>query len=81
MDCSTPGFPIYHQLPELTQIHVLSVSDAIQISHPLLSPSHPAFSLSQHQSFPMSQFFASGDQSMGVSASAPVFPMTGLISF
>ena len=49
MDCSTPGFPVRHQLPELAQTHVHRVSDAIQTSHPLLSPSPPAFSLSQHQ--------------------------------
>ena len=49
MDCSTPGFPIHHQLPELTQTHVHRVGDAIQPSHPLSSPSPPAFSLSQHQ--------------------------------
>ena len=75
MDCSMPGFPVYHQLPELAQTHVHGVGDAIQPSHPLLSPSPPAFNLSQHQSFPMSQFFASGGQSIGVLASAPVFPM------
>ena len=49
MDCSTPGFPVHHQHPELTQTHVHKVSDAIQLSHPLSSPSPPAFSLSQHQ--------------------------------
>ena len=49
MDCSTPGFPVHHQLPELTQTHVHPVGDAIQPSHPLLSPSPPAFNLSQHQ--------------------------------
>ena len=50
MDCSTPGFPVYHQLPEFTQTHVCWVSDAIQPSyHPLSSPSPPAFNLSQHQ--------------------------------
>ena len=43
-----PGFPVYHQLPELTQTHV-QVGDAIQPSHPLSSPSPPAFNLSQHQ--------------------------------
>ena len=48
MDCSMPGFPVHHQLLELTQIHVHRVSDAIQPSHPLSSPS-PAFNLSQHQ--------------------------------
>ena len=49
MDCSMPGFPVYHQLWELTQTHVNRVSDAIQPSHPLSSPSPPAFNLSQHQ--------------------------------
>ena len=49
MDCSTPGFPVQHQLPELAQTHVNQVSDAIQPSHPLLVPSLPAFNLSQHQ--------------------------------
>ena len=50
MNCSTPGFPVHHQLPEFTQTHVHWVSDAIQSSHPLLSPSPPAFNLSQDQS-------------------------------
>ena len=49
MDCSTPGFPVHHQLPELTQTYVHWVDDAIQPSHPVSSPSPPAFSLSQHQ--------------------------------
>ena len=48
MDCSTPGFPIHHQLLKLAQTHVHRVSDAIQASHPLLSPSPHAFNLSQH---------------------------------
>ena len=48
MDCSTPGFPVLHQLPELAQTHVDWVSDAIQLSHPLSSPSSD-FNLSQHQ--------------------------------
>ena len=48
MDCSTLGFPVHHQLLALTEIHVHQVSDAIEPSHPLLSPS-PAFNLSQHQ--------------------------------
>ena len=48
MDCSMPGFPVHHQLPEFVQTHVHRVSDAIQPSHPLLSPS-PAFNLPQHQ--------------------------------
>ena len=69
MDCSTPGFPVHHQLPELAQTHVHQVSDAIQPSHPLFfSPSG---------SFPMSQFFTSGSQSIGALAS--VLPM--MISF
>ena len=49
MDCSTPGFPVHHQLLEFTQTHVHRVGDAIQPSHPLLSPSPPAFNPSQHQ--------------------------------
>ena len=49
MDCSTPGLPAHHQLPEFTQTHVHWVGDDIQPSHPLSSPSPPAFSLSQHQ--------------------------------
>ena len=49
MDCSTPGLPVHHQLPEFTQTHVHRVGDAIQSSHPLLSPSPPALNLSQHQ--------------------------------
>ena len=50
-DYSTPGFPVHHQLLELAQTRVHWVGDAIQPSHPLLSPSPPAFSLSQHQVF------------------------------
>ena len=49
IDCSMPGFPVYHQLPELAQTHVHGVSDAIQPSHPLSSPSPPALNVSQHQ--------------------------------
>ena len=47
--CSPPGLPVHHQLPQLAQTHVHGVGDAIQPSHPLLSPSPPAFNLSQHQ--------------------------------
>ena len=47
--CSTPDFPVLHHLPELAQTHVRWVGDAVQPSHPLSSPSPPAFSLSQHQ--------------------------------
>ena len=50
MDCSTPGLPLHHQLPNLTQTHVHQVGDAIQPSHPLSSPSPPAFILSQRVS-------------------------------
>ena len=49
MNCSTPGFPVHHQLPELTQSHVHRVNDVILPSHPLLSPSLPAFNLPQQQ--------------------------------
>ena len=49
MDCRTPGFPVHHQPPELAQTHVHKVGDAIETSHPLLSPSPPALNLSQHQ--------------------------------
>ena len=50
MNRSTPGLPVHHQLPEFTQTHVHQVSDAIQPSHPLSSPSPPAPNPSQHQS-------------------------------
>ena len=48
MNCSMPGLPVHHQLPEFTQTHVHQVGDAIQPSHPLLSPSPPAPNPSQH---------------------------------
>ena len=73
INCSTPGFLVHHQLPELTQTHVHWVSDSIQPSHPLSSPSC-AFNLSQRQGLcPMSQLFASGGLSIGALAS--VLPM------
>ena len=76
MNCSTPGLPVHHQLPEFTQTRIHRVGDAIQPSHPLPSRSPPTFSLSQHQGlFPMSPFFASGGQSIGASALASVLPM------
>ena len=50
MNRTTPGLPVYHQLPEFTQTHIHRVSDAIQPFHPLSSPSPPAPNLSQHQS-------------------------------
>ena len=92
MDCSMPGIPVHHQLPELTETHVHCVGDAIQPSHPLSSPSPPAFfpSFPASESFQVSQLFASGGQSIGASASASVllvniqdwFPLglTGFIS-
>ena len=49
MNCGTPCFPVHHQLPELAQMHVHRISDVIQPSHPMSSPSPPAFNLSQHQ--------------------------------
>ena len=49
MDQSTPGLPVDHQFLEFAQTHLHGVGDAIQLSHPLLSPSPPAFNLSQHQ--------------------------------
>ena len=76
MNCSTPGLPVHHQLPEFTQTQVHRVSDAIQPSHPLSSPfSFCPQSLPASGSFPMSQLFAWGGQSIGVSASASVLPM------
>ena len=76
MDCSTPGFPVHHQLPEFAQTHVHWVGDAIQPSHPLSSPSPPAFNLSQHQGlFQWVGSFASRGQSTVASASASVLSM------
>ena len=89
MDCSTLGFPVNHQLPELAQTHVYWVSDAIQPSSAIPFPSCPQSSPA-YRFFPMSRLFASGGQSIGASASASVLPMniqdwsplesTGLIS-
>ena len=57
MNRSMPGLPVHHQLREFTQTHIHRVSEAIQPSHPLLSPSPPDPNPSQHRSFPMSQLF------------------------
>ena len=67
-DCSMPGLPVLHYLPELAQTHVHGIDDAIPPSHPLSSPSPPIFNLYQPASgsFPISLFFASGGQSIGV---------------
>ena len=75
MNCSTPGLHVHHQLLEFTQTHVHWVSDAIQPSHPLSSPSSPTFSLSQHQGLFKWINYASAGQSIGVSASTSVLPM------
>ena len=76
MDCSVPGFPVHHQLLELAQTHVHWVSDAIQPSHPLSSLSAPAPQyLPASGSFPISQLFTSGGQSIRVSASTSVLPV------
>ena len=92
MNCSTPGLPVHHQLPEFTQTHVHWVDDAIQPSHSLSSTSPPSClqSFPTSGSFQMSQFFTSSGQSIGISASTSVLPMniqewvplglTGLIS-
>ena len=76
MDCSTPGFPVLHCLLEFVQILVHWVGDAIQPSHPLLSPFSSCLqSFPASGSFPMSQLFTSGGLSIGVSASASVLPV------
>ena len=82
MDCSTPGFPVHHQLLELAQTHVYQISD----SHPTISSSVIPFSpclqsFPASGSFPMSQSFIIGGQSTGASAlaSASVLPMTDFL--
>ena len=90
MDCSTPGFPVHHQLSELAQTHVHWVDDSIQPSSPVVPFSSCLQSFPASGSFLMSQFFASGGRTIGASASSSVLPMniqgwfllvlTGLIS-
>ena len=76
MGRNTPGLPVHHQLPEFIQTPVHWASDAIQPTHPLSSPfSSHLQSFPASGSFPMSQFFASGGQSIGVSASSSVLLM------
>ena len=77
MDCSTPGLAVHHQFPEFAQTHVHWVSDAIQPSHPLSSPSSAAFNVSQHQGLSSESVLPSGGQSIGALASAG---LTGWIS-
>ena len=82
MDSSTPCLPVHHQLPELTQTHVHQVGDAIQPSCPLLSPSPPAFNLSQHQG--LFQWVSSSHQVAKVlelQLQHQSFQYLGLISF
>ena len=81
VDCRMLGFPVIHHLPELAQIHVLWVDDAIQPSHPLLSPSPPVFYLSQHQG--LFQWVSSSHQVPEVLEfqSASVLPMNIQDSF
>ena len=74
-DYSKPGFPVQHPLPELTQTHVHRVSDAIQPSHPLSSPSLLPSIFLTSGSFLMSQYFASGNQSIRASASVLILLM------
>ena len=73
MNRSMPGLPVHHQLLEFTQTHAHWVSDAIQLSHPLLSPSPPAPNPSQHQG--LFQWVKSSHEVAKVSASASVLPM------
>ena len=73
MECSTPGLPVHHQLPELAQTHVHWVSDTMQPSHPVVPFSSRLQYFPASGSFQMSQFFTSGGQSIGASAS--VLPM------
>ena len=83
MDCSTPGLPVLHHLPEVAQTHIYWVGDAIQPSHPLWSPSTPAFSLSQHRGllqWASSSHQVAKDWSFSFSIS-PSNDYSGLISF
>ena len=74
MNCSMTGLPVHHQLPEFTQTHVHQVGDAIQPSHPLSSPFPMPPIPPASESLPMSQLFAWGSQSTGVSALASFLP-------
>ena len=82
MNHSTPGLPVYHQLPESTQTHVHRFGDAIQPSHPLSFPSPPAFNLSQNQG--LCQGVSSSHQVARVLEfllQHPSFQYSGLVSF
>ena len=75
MDYSTPGYSVHHQLLKLAQTHVHQVDDAIQPSYPVFPFSSCLQSFPASGSLQMSQFFTSGGQSIGVSASTSVLPM------
>ena len=75
MNRSTPGLPVHHQLLDFTQTNVHRVVEAIQLPHPVVPFFSCPQSLPASGFFPMSQLFASGGQSIGVSASASVLPM------
>ena len=81
MNCSMPGLPVHHQLPEFTHTHVHQVSDTIQPSHPVVPfscpqslPASESFFFFFPESFPMSQLFTWGGQNTGVSALASFLP-------
>ena len=80
MNCSIPGFPVLHCLPESAQTHVHWVGDAIQPSHPLLSPSPPTFNLSQHF-FSSELAFCIRCLSIGASASVQMKKWLLLLAF
>ena len=75
MDCSMPGFPVLHYIPEFAQTHAHCVGDTIQPTHPLLLSSPFTFNLYQHQGLSHLSWLLSGGQSTGASASASVLPM------
>ena len=75
MDRSTLGFPVHHQIPEFTQTHTYQAGDAIQPSHPVIPFSFRLQSFPASVSFPMSQLFALGSQSIAFAALASVLPM------
>ena len=83
MNCSMPGLPVHHHLPEFTQTHIHQVGDAIQPSHPLSSPSPPALNPSQHQSL-FQRVSSSHEVAKVLEFSFSIIPskeIPGLISF
>ena len=75
MDCSTPGSPVLHHLPEFAQTHVHRINDAIQPSHPVTPFSSCPQSFPPSGSFLMSRLFTSGGQTIGASVSASILPV------